>query len=73
MLKFEPKFDPGQSIFRSVPIGFNRILVFEDNTGLRCGGYNYAYAYMPDAYLFATSTHIKGCSDDEWYDLSRLG
>jgi hypothetical protein len=51
---------------------FDRVLVFEDNTGLRCDEYNYAYAYMPDAYLFATSTRIKGCIDDEWYDLSKL-
>jgi hypothetical protein len=51
---------------------FDRVLVFEDNTGLRCDGYNYAYAYMPDAYLFAASTSIKGCIEDEWYDLSWL-
>lgn len=51
---------------------FDRILVFEDNTGLRCAEYNYAYAYRPDAYLFANSTSIKGCIEDEWYDLSRL-
>lgn len=51
---------------------FDRIPVFEDNTGLRCDEYNYAYPYMPDAYLVATSTRIKGCIEDEWYDLSRL-
>jgi hypothetical protein len=51
---------------------YGRILVFEDNTGVRCDEYNYAYAYRPDAYLFATSTRIKGCIEGEWYDLSSL-
>jgi len=51
---------------------YGRILVFEDNTGPRCDEHNYAYAYRPDAYLFATSNSIKGCIEDEWYDLSRI-
>jgi len=35
MLKFEPNFDPGQLIFRSVPIGFKWRPIFGLKMGTR--------------------------------------
>jgi hypothetical protein len=51
---------------------FNRILVFDDNTGIRCTGYAYHYAYRPDAYLFVSTTRIMACIDGEWFEAASL-
>jgi len=47
-------------------------LVFDDNTGVRCTGYSYNYAYRPDAYIFVNSTLIKMCIEGEWFDVAGL-
>ena len=51
---------------------FGRVLVFDDNTGVRCTGYSYNYAYRPDAYIFVNSTLIKMCVEGEWFDVAHL-
>jgi hypothetical protein len=51
---------------------FGRVLVFDDNTGVRCTGYSYNYAYRPDAYIFVNSTLIKMCIEGEWFDVAGL-
>ena len=51
---------------------YNRILVFDDNTGLRCAEYNYHYAYRPEAFIFVNSYSIKACIDGEMMDLQPL-
>jgi hypothetical protein len=51
---------------------FGRILVFDDNTGVRCAGYSYQYAYRPTAYIFANSYAIKLCIDGSWFDAAPL-
>jgi hypothetical protein len=51
---------------------FGRILVFDDNTGVRCTDYNYTYAYRPEAFLFANSSDMKMCVEGEWFEVARL-
>jgi hypothetical protein len=51
---------------------YGKVLVFEDNTGVRCGAYSYRYAYRPDAYIFVNSSSIKLCIEGEWFDAERL-
>jgi hypothetical protein len=51
---------------------YGRILVFEDNTGVRCVEYNYSYAYRPDAYIFMRGSSIRICIDNYWYDANQL-
>ena len=51
---------------------YDRILVFDDNTGVRCSGYSYQYAYRPTAYIIVGSNAIKLCIDGSWFDASPL-
>jgi hypothetical protein len=52
---------------------FGRILVFDDNTGIRCTSYNYTYSYRPDAYVFVNASHnIRVCIENEWFDVAPL-
>jgi hypothetical protein len=51
---------------------FGRVLVFDDNTGVRCTGYSYNYAYRPDAYIFVNSTLIKICIEGELFEVAQL-
>jgi len=51
---------------------FDRIIVFDDNTGAKCVGYSYTYAYRPEAYIFILGNNIKACIEDEMYDLAPL-
>jgi hypothetical protein len=51
---------------------YGRILVFEDNTGLRCAEYNYEYSYRPDAFIFVRGSDIKACIEGYLYDLNPL-
>ena len=50
----------------------DRILIFTDNTALRCGEYIYDYAYRPDAYIFSDGKLLTACIDDEMIDLRPL-
>ncbi len=51
---------------------YDRIIVFDDNTGVRCTSYGYSYAYRPTAYIWANSYALKMCVDNNSYDVSRL-
>jgi len=51
---------------------YGRILVFDDNTGLRCAEYNYEYAYRPDAFIFIRGGDIKVCIEGYLYDMNPL-
>ena len=51
---------------------YGKVLVFDDNTGVRCTAYSYSYAYRPDAYIFVNSSMIKICIKGEWFDAERL-
>lgn len=52
---------------------FDRIIVFDDNTGVRCTGYNYSYSYRPTAYIFSQGRgSMKMCVEDELYDIAPI-
>jgi hypothetical protein len=51
---------------------FDRVIVFADNTGVRCIGYDYSYSFMPEAYIFASGSVMKMCVEDELYDIAPL-
>ncbi|QTH21721.1 hypothetical protein HRJ34_26055 [Rhizorhabdus wittichii] len=48
---------------------FDRVLIFTDNTAVRCAEYEYSYAYRPTAYIFANGSLLKACIDDDWIDI----
>jgi hypothetical protein len=49
----------------------DRVLVFTDNTGVRCKEALVHTATLPKAYLFARSaTDMKLCVDDDMYDVA---
>ena len=50
----------------------DRVLVFTDNTGLRCQSRGVQVMTLPRAWLFArTQTDIKLCVGDDMYDMAR--
>jgi len=50
----------------------DRVLVFTDNTGLRCKDTILHSAHLPKAYLFArTPNDMKLCVDDDMYDVAQ--
>ena len=52
---------------------FDRVIVFDDNTGVRCATYSYSYSYRPDAYIFANGpASMKMCVEEELYDVAPL-
>ena len=51
---------------------FGRILVFDDNTGIRCTGYNYTYSYRPDVCLCERLPQHPGLPENEWFDVAPL-
>ncbi len=49
----------------------DRVLVFTDNTGVRCKDTFVHAAKLPTAYLFARSaTDLKACIDGDMYDVA---
>ncbi|MGE0418899.1 MAG: hypothetical protein AB7O80_19010 [Acetobacteraceae bacterium] len=49
----------------------DRVLVFTDNTGVRCKGLSLQKANLPHAYLFARSqTDLKLCVGDDMLDVA---
>ena len=51
-----------------------RVLVFTDNTGVRCKETFLHSAHLPKAYLFAKSANdLKLCVDDDMYDVGPPG
>jgi hypothetical protein len=52
---------------------FDRIIVFDDNTGVRCATYSYSYFYRPDAFIFSRGAGLmKMCIEGELYDIAPL-
>jgi len=51
---------------------WGRILVFEDNTAVRCAEYSYSYAYRPDAFIFARASDIRICIEGDWYEAQTI-
>src|SRR5262249_23871181 len=50
---------------------FDRIIVFDDNTGVRCTSYSYTYSYRPTAYIWANGSSLKLWVEDTEFDVSR--
>lgn len=51
---------------------FNRIIVFDDNTGVQCTGYSYTYSYRPTAYIWVNSSSLKMCVGSSEFAVSRI-
>jgi hypothetical protein len=51
---------------------YDRIIVFEDDTGVKCASYSYTYSYRPKAYIFVSNRDIKICVNDELFDASQI-
>jgi hypothetical protein len=51
---------------------YDRIIVFDDNTGVRCTSYSYHYSYRPTAYVWANGSALKMCVGSSWFGVSRL-
>jgi hypothetical protein len=51
---------------------YDRIIVFDDNTGVRCTSYSYSYAFRPTAYIWGRGSFLKMCVSGSSYDVSRL-
>lgn len=62
----------GQRVDQFDGYNFGWIVVFEDNTGVACTGYNYHYAYRPKAYIFGYGTSLMMCLDSNLYQVARL-
>ena len=50
---------------------FGRVIIFDDNTILHCGGYGYQYAYRPDALILVKGTSFKMIVENNEYDMQR--
>jgi hypothetical protein len=51
---------------------YDRIIVFDDNTGVRCSSYGYSYSYRPKAYVFSNGSSMKMCVEGEFYDIGPI-
>ena len=52
---------------------FGRMIVFDDNTGVRCTSYSYSYSYRPTAYIFSLGrSALKMCVEGELYDVEPI-
>jgi hypothetical protein len=65
-------FDKGDKKDGFEGCAYNRVLVFDDQTGVRCTGYSYHYAYHPKAYVFSNGSSMKACIDDSVFDVGPL-
>ena len=66
------RIDDGQREDDFEGCDFERTIVFTDNTGVRCMGYGYSYAYRPDAYIFSNGRSMKMCVQDEMYEVAPI-
>lgn len=64
--------EDGKRIDGFIGCTYGRILVFDDNTGVRCAEYSYNYAYRPDAFIFLRGSSIKACIDDQFFDVAPI-
>ena len=51
---------------------YNRWIVFDDNTVLKCTGYTYQYAYRPDAIILVRAGNWVMIVDGEEYDMENI-
>ena len=51
---------------------FNRWIVFEDNTVLKCTGYDYQYEYRPEAVILVRNGSWVMIVDGEEYDMENI-
>ena len=51
---------------------YDRVLLFNDGSGVKCTSYSYHYAYNPDAFIFARGNIMKACIDDDFVDVVAL-
>jgi hypothetical protein len=51
---------------------FDRVIIFDDNTGVRCIGYSYSYSYRPKAYIFSDGVTMQMCVDGIFYPVAPL-
>jgi hypothetical protein len=51
---------------------FDKVVVFDDQTGLRCATYLYNYSFLPKAYIFSNARSIKMCVNGELMDMMPL-
>lgn len=49
---------------------YDRIIVFTDNTVLKCRSYSYSYSYRPDAIILSSGYSIKMVVGNDIYDMS---
>lgn len=49
---------------------YGRIIVFEDDTYVRCQSYGYQYAYRPEAVILVNGPSAKMIVEGEKYDVS---
>src|SRR5580704_3615581 len=49
---------------------FDRVVVFDDNTGVRCTTYSYTYSYRPKAYIWANGVSMKMCVGSREFSVS---
>ena len=49
---------------------FGRLIIFDDNTYLRCTGYSYEYSYRPEAVILARGKSFVMIVDDDAYDMA---
>lgn len=50
---------------------FDKRIMFDDGTMLKCMSYGYQYAYMPSALILFNGSSIKMIVEDEIYDMVR--
>jgi hypothetical protein len=49
-----------------------RVIVFADNTAVRCSGEKFSYSYRPRAYIFSSRNAMKLCVESELYEIGPL-
>ncbi|HAT9716230.1 TPA: hypothetical protein ACK8SK_002611 [Legionella pneumophila] len=50
---------------------YDKAIVFDDNTMLRCASYGYQYSYRPTAIILSNGANFKMIVEDELYDMLR--
>ncbi len=51
---------------------YDRVIVFDDGTGVACSQYGYQYAYRPKAYVFARGSALKLCVGSQVYEARHI-
>jgi hypothetical protein len=49
---------------------FGRIIIFDDDTYLRCNSYDYVYSYRPDAVLLVRGNSFVMLVENDAYDMT---